>query len=93
MIEVGEQCERGSLEAVVGGVAAEKEPIVGLAVEALHVRGSRAPTSFHRRADKRRVLDVAKNDQLLATLEIRPDTNRKLGKPREKPLLLHEPPP
>src|ERR671937_206571 len=72
-----------SVEAVVSCVAPQKEPIVGLAVEALHVRGSRPPPCFHRRADKRGMLDIAEPDQLLSRLQILSDTNRKLGKPRE----------
>jgi hypothetical protein len=39
------------------------------------------------------MLDIAEDDQLLSGLQIRPDTNRKLGKPREELLLIHGSPP
>src|SRR5512133_4314705 len=89
MIEAGEHRQRGPLEAVVGGIAAQEEPIVGVSVEALHVGGSRPPRCFHRCADERGMLDIAKDDQLLSGLQIGSDTNRKLGKPLEELLLIH----
>jgi hypothetical protein len=46
-----------------------------------------------RRRDERRVLDIREHDQLLARLQVHPDTNRELGELLEELLLIHRPPP
>ena len=84
--------ERRSVEAVIGGVAAEEKPVVGLAVEALHVRSSRPPACFHRCADELRVLDIREDHQVRSGCRFT-RYGLRVRELLEELLLIHRPPP